>query len=64
MAVQSPTEKLENPISPTFLKSPGRQLSHGATHIGSTASECPVIVGNTKKYVFWGFWVSAVSENV
>ena len=63
-AAVTPVQKLENPISPTFLKSPGRQLSHGATHIGSTASEWPVIVGNTKKYIFWCFWVSAVSENV
>ena len=63
-AAVTPVQKLENPISSTFLKPPGRQLSIGATHIGSTASECQVIVGNTKKYVFWGFWVSEVYKNV
>ena len=48
-------QKLENPISSTFLKPPGRQLSPGATHIWSTVSEWPVNVGNTKKYIFWVF---------
>ena len=54
-AAETPVQKLEKSISSTFLKPPGRQLSHGATHIGSTASEWPVIVGNTKKYIFCVF---------
>ena len=54
-AAVTPVQKLKNSKSSTFLKRPGRQLSHGATHIGSTASERPVIVGNTKKSIFLCF---------
>ena len=57
-AAITPVQKLRTPITHTFLESSGRQLSHGATHIGSTTSECWVIVGNTKKYIFLCFWVS------
>ena len=42
----------------TFSDSSGRQLSHGTPHVGSTRSECPVNVGNTKKYHFSCFWAS------
>ena len=54
-AAITPVQKLRTPISHTFLESSGRQLSHGATHIGSTTSECWVIVGNTKKIHFFVF---------
>ena len=58
----TPVQKLKN--CSTFLKLPGRQLSHGATHIWSTASECPVIVGNTTNYflLLLCFWVLTVSN--
>ena len=62
-AAITPVQKLRPPISHTFLESSGRQLSHGATHIGSTTSECWVIVGNTKKYIFLCFWVSVRKKN-
>ena len=62
-AAITPVQKLRTPISHTFLESSGRQLSHGATHIGSTTSECWVIVGNTKKYIFLRFWVSVRKKN-
>ena len=42
----------------TFSDSSGRQLSHATPHVGSTRSEFPVNVGNTKKYHFSCFWAS------
>ena len=54
-AAITPVQKLRTPISHTVLELSGRQLSHGATHIGSTTSECWVIVGNTKNTFFCVF---------
>ena len=62
-AAITPVQNFRTPITHTFLESSGRQLSHGATHIGSTTSECWVIVRNTKKYIFLRFWVSVRKKN-
>ena len=51
-------------ISHTFLESLWHQLSHGATRIGSTRSECPVIVWNTKKYIFYVFGSSSTKKSM